>query len=69
MSAREDAAVAGEVWQEADNVLLVCMEPGVEWRDFNGAKVPWNAPLIARPLRRLLDAEGYLVPEYERTRA
>jgi len=62
-SAEKDA-IAGEVWQEADNVLLLCLEPGVAWGDFRGARVPWDAPLIARPLRRLLDREGNLAPEY-----
>lgn len=54
----EDKATAGEVWQEADNVILLCVEPGVSWRDFNGESVSWDAPTIARPLRRLLDSKG-----------
>ena len=54
----EREPMAGEVWQEADGVLLLCIEPNVAWRDFRGMNVPWNAPTIARPLRRLLDAEG-----------
>ncbi len=60
MSDLEYEAVAGEVWQEADNVLLLCIKPGVMWRDFRGSDVPWDAPLIAHPLRRLLHANGEL---------
>lgn len=59
----EADAVAGEVWQEADNVLLLCVVPGEVWGSFLGERIPWDAPLIARPLRRLLDAAGNLVPE------
>lgn len=65
MSTPEDAALPGEVWQEADGVLLLVIRPGVEWRDFNGHQVPWGICTIARPLRRLLTADGTLAPEYE----
>jgi hypothetical protein len=65
MSTNESDAKAGEVWQESDGVLLLCLDPGVTWRDFNGADVPWNAVLIARPLRRLLDAQGHLAIDRE----
>lgn len=57
----ESEARAGEVWQEADNVLLLCVAPGVMWGDFRGDRFAWDAPTIARPLRRLLDADGNLV--------
>lgn len=67
-SSAEKDALAGEVWQEADNVLLLCVEPGKTWQDFNGAKFPWDAPTVARPLRRLLDWAGNLAPEYGQTR-
>lgn len=63
----EEDALAGEVWQEADNVLLLCVEPGVTWQDFNGQQFPWNAPTVVRPLRRLLDRAGNLAPEYKET--
>ncbi len=66
-SAEKDA-VAGEVWQEADNVLLLCVIPNRVWQDFNGQRVRWDAPTIARPLRRLLDRAGNLAPEYGKTR-
>lgn len=62
--AAEKDALAGEVWQEADNVLLLCVEPGKTWQDFNGQRFPWDAPTVARPLRRLLDRAGNLAPEY-----
>lgn len=65
----ESEALAGEVWQESDNVLLLCVQPGVQWQDFNGHRFPWDAPTIARPLRRLLDRAGNLAPEYGKTRA
>jgi hypothetical protein len=45
-----------------------CIEPGVQWQDFNGHRFPWDAPTIARPLRRLLDRAGNLAPEYGKTR-
>lgn len=51
---------AGEVWREADGVLLLCIEPGVRWKSFT-EYVEWDAPLIARPLTRLVDAKGNLV--------
>jgi hypothetical protein len=56
----EDEAVAGEVWQEADNVLLLCVVPGETWGDFRGDRFAWDAPTITRPLRRLLDKDGNL---------
>lgn len=58
-----EEALAGEVWQESDGVLMLCIEPGVRWRDFNGDNVPWDAPTIAHPMTRLLDAEGQLVDD------
>lgn len=57
----ESTALAGEVWQETDGVLLLCVVPGETWGDLRGERVPWDAPLIARPLRRLLDTQGQLV--------
>lgn len=56
----EVEAERGDVWQEADGVLLLCVQPGVEWQDFRGDRFPWDAPTITRPLRRLLDAKGNL---------
>ena len=59
-------ARAGEVWQEADGVLLLCVEPGKWWQDFRGDRVPWDAPTIARPLRLLLDRDGNLAAGFVR---
>jgi hypothetical protein len=62
MSAPEDAAVAGEVWQESDGCLLTVIVPGESWAAFQrGPLLDWHAPTIARPLRRLLDPKGRLV--------
>jgi hypothetical protein len=57
----EVEAQRGDVWQEADGVLLLCIEPGALWQDFRGDRFRWDAPRIARPLRRLLDPLGNLV--------
>jgi len=65
----EADAIAGEVWQEADNVLLLCVIPNRVWQDFNGQRFPWDAPTVARPLRRLLDRAGNLVAEHPATPA
>lgn len=54
-----DEALAGEVWQESDGVLLLCMVPGKTWRSFSET-VPWDAPGIAYPLTRLVLADGSL---------
>ena len=62
----EEDAVAGEVWQEDDGVLLLCIVPGLRWRDWRGADVPWDEPTIARPVRLLLDEWGKLVVEDSR---
>lgn len=65
MELAEDKAEANEVWQESDGCLLTVWEPGEFWFGFGQPFVPWYDPKIKRPLRRLLDKDGYLDPTYD----
>lgn len=64
MSESEEKAIAGEVWQEADGCLLCVFEPGKWWFAFGQPYVAWDDKKIIRPLRRVFDKDGKMVPEY-----
>lgn len=67
MDQPEDNAELNEVWQESDGTLLTVWEPGKYWFAFGQPYVRWDDPKITRPLRRLLDKDGNLAPEYDPT--